>query len=306
MSYSTNFLEGYSVSNPQLDSAEKKKFLKNNLELSDYYLDYQNYSVLQNPFRKLPYYSACNIDGVLFKKVERKDNWKLEKKIPRTNQFGPELYELGKGKLDRGHLTKREDVQWGNDENLAKEAADSTFYYTNAVPQHKRLNRTIWKNIENYILHSETISQKLRVSVFTGPVLSENDPILSSLKLGMIQIPTLFWKVVFYESDDQTLHRVAFFTNQSNLLKRDRIIKPTVRKKDERRDLFMKFKQAETYQTNVAFIEKLTKMKFYEAKEKYLEDRPSKLILEKTNVRNKSKGNEQFERPKVELKNLIL
>ena len=61
-------------------------------------------------------------------------------------------------------MTRREDVQWGITDEAAQEAADSTFFYPNAVPQHKELNQRIWKRLENYILHTETRKKSLKLS----------------------------------------------------------------------------------------------------------------------------------------------
>ena len=73
MSYSETFLNKNIISTPKISGEELEKFHSDNLDLSKYYLDYQNYSLLHNPFRKFPYFTASNIDGALFKKIKRED-----------------------------------------------------------------------------------------------------------------------------------------------------------------------------------------------------------------------------------------
>src|SRR6185369_6425672 len=117
--------------------------------------NYINYSVVLSRTRKFPFFTASNIDGAKFKKVKRKDAWRKDKRINEKYQLGKELYGAEKSDFDRGHMTKREDVQWGDSVEEAKLGADSTFFFTNSVPQHAKLNQKIWLNLENYVLHKE-------------------------------------------------------------------------------------------------------------------------------------------------------
>jgi endonuclease G len=138
-------------------------------------IDYLNFSVQLSASRKFPIFTASNIDGQLFKIAARANDWKIDARVPQY-QWGKELYKAKKSDFDKGHMTKREDVQWGITRRIAQKAANSTFFYTNAVPQHRDLNQEIWKKLEDYILHTETRKRSLKVCVFTGPVLSRNDP----------------------------------------------------------------------------------------------------------------------------------
>lgn len=115
---------------------------------------YMNYSLMLSASRKFPFFTASNIHGKLLCKVKRNDAWKNDDRAGRY-QWGSKLYsaETKKDDFDKGHMTRREDVQWGHTEEEASAAAESTFYYTNAVPQHKNLNRKIWRRLEDYVLH---------------------------------------------------------------------------------------------------------------------------------------------------------
>jgi len=291
MSYSETFLNKNKISTPEISKEELEKFNSDSLELSKYYLDYQNYSLLHNPFRKFPYFTASNIDGALFKKIKREDlfsgsdRWSKDNRIPYSSQFGKELYSADKSDFDKGHMTKREDVQWGTDIESAKKAAESTFYYTNATPQLDRLNRGVWRKIEDYILHHEAVKSNLKISLFTGPALRNDDPeFVTIINNEQVKLPYLFWKVVYYLKEDD-LFRTGFITSQKKLLEKRRITKPISRGLSTTREHFTKFKDAETYQVKVSFIEKLCELQFAEATETFQDDTPEKLILSGIEVR---------------------
>ncbi len=277
--YDEKFISGKVVSLPKL-SADQAKDLVYDQEYRGI-LHYINYSLTLSASHKFPFYTATNIDGFLFKKVPRKDNWRKDDRVPRDVQFGKELYSAPLSYFDRGHMTKREDVQWGETIGIALNAAESTFYYTNAVPQHKDLNRDIWRSLEDYILHSETKQNELRINVFTGPVLSSSNPFfVTPIEGKQIQIPVLFWKVVVYPKGDGELYRVGFMMSQNKLLQSDNIIE-VLELEDE---LFMKFDDAATYQVNISLIEELTGLELPKANDPYSDSRTTKLVLNEIDI----------------------
>jgi endonuclease G len=242
---------------------------------------YINYSLQLSSSHKFPFYTATNIDGLQFKKVPRKDNWRKDNRVPKDTQWGTELYNAAKSNFDRGHMTKREDVQWGETIGIALNAADSTFYYTNAVPQHKDLNRDIWRSLEDYILHTEAKRNQLRICVFTGPVLSNFNPyFVTAINNVQIQIPSLFWKVVVFEKEDGKLYRVGFMMSQNKLLLNDNIIEQL--ESDDQ--IFMQFDDADTYQVNVSLIEELSGLEMPKANDSYTDERTTKLVLNEIDI----------------------
>ena len=253
-------------------------------ELMEPLLNYINYSIQLSSAHKFPYYTASNIDGKLFKKVPRTDNWRKDPRISADAQWGEELYRAAKSDFDKGHLTKREDVQWGDTMAMARSAADTTFYYTNAVPQHPDLNQKIWLSLEDYILHTETVDNALRVCVFTGPVLSNNNPFFVTPVLGdTMQLPMLFWKVVVYPKADGKLYRVAFMMSQNRLMMESGMIKGLALKIAEE-NLFMQFDDAETYQVNISLVETFSGLTMPAAIDSYTDERSTKLVLEEIDV----------------------
>lgn len=246
-------------------------------------VNYMNYSVQLSKSRKFPFFTASNIDGGLFKKANRAPSWKKDERV-KPYQWGQELYSSEKSDFDKGHMTKREDVQWGETPGLAQKAADSTFFYSNAVPQHKELNQQIWKSLEDYVLHSETKKKSLKVCVFTGPVLSKNDPaFVTEVKGETILIPIVFWKVVIFPKEDGKLYRVGFMMSQNKLLKENGIVEELEAATTED-ELFMQFDDAATYQVNVSLIEKLADLKLPKAIDSYNDERSVKLVLKEIDI----------------------
>lgn len=277
--YDEKFISNQTVPLPNLSTEQNEDLVLD--DGGNKVIKYINYSLQQSASHKFPFYTATNIDGLQFQKIPRKDNWRKDPRISKESQWGKELYSATKSDFDRGHMTKREDVQWGNTIGIALNAADSTFYYTNAVPQHKDLNRDIWRSLEDYILHTETKQNELRICVFTGPALSSSNPyFVTPINGKQIQIPSLFWKVVIFQKEDGHLYRVGFMMSQNKLLQENHIIEE-LESEDE---LFMQFKDADTYQVNISLIEEITGLEIPKAIDSYTDTRNTKLILEEIDI----------------------
>jgi endonuclease G len=265
--YSKYFLgKDHLLKPPVLNTKQKKDLVI--YDRDKYVLDYIHYSVVMSKMRRFAYYTAVNIDGTSWRDNKRKDNWKKDNRI--KEQLGDELYSAKKSDFDKGHLVRREDPEWG-DSTVAIQAGDSTFRYPNCVPQHKKLNQEIWAELESNILHKGAIGQQLRISVFTGPVLSDDDGVfVTRVNDQEVKIPNLFWKIVTWVKTDGKMYAVGFVQSQEKFLIEDGIIKklfvPAIRRlrrfTDE--DIFehLKFKDGKTYQVRIEEIENLTGLKF--------------------------------------------
>ena len=291
--YQQNFLgSDFKVPFPSL-SEDQKAFVAPVKNQHDNILHYHNFSLMQHAVRKFPFFTAANIDGNRFVSLKRtdvfdsgRDRWLKDKRIKYKHQWGSELYSAAKSDFDRGHMTKREDVQWGKNIASARKGAQSTFYYTNAVPQREELNREVWRMLENYILHDETVGQNLRINLLTGPVLRDEDPVfVTTVRNEHIRIPSLFWKVIYFVKPGGDLHRVAFLVGQENLLLKHNIVEPPERSRGFD-DPFSDFKLGETYQVKSTFVEKITGLTLPEAKDPFVDPRPSKLLMEEVNLRS--------------------
>lgn len=115
-------------------------------------LTYMHFSAAVSKSRRMPIFSACNIDGTAAQTVARTNVWKLDPRISPEYQILNEVYGNQRdGYFSRGHMTRRQDPDWGPEEIAAVADAD-TFHVTNAAPQVQRFNGGLWGSIEHYIL----------------------------------------------------------------------------------------------------------------------------------------------------------
>lgn len=263
-------------------------------------LDYIYYSVIQSKSRRVPIFSASNIYRIKFEKASRIGSFKKDRRINDDEQLTSNDYRqfnrIKSASIEKGHMTKREDVQWdiNGDEANAKKAAVSTFFYPNAAPQHDSLNNGPWKYLENSVIIKGRVPDPAKVSVFTGPVLDNIDPEFKErLKDGTIfKIPILFWKVIYYLKQDGNLYRAGFLMGQINPLKKDNLINEItfrdfelVEKKSSYKP-FLDFNEDENYQVPVSIIEELTKLKFQVAIDRHENIKPTILKLEQVQIRS--------------------
>jgi endonuclease G len=157
-------------------------------------LPYVHFTVVLDPARRLAAATAVNIDGARIVDVGRGDDWHLDERVPEDQQTGPAVY--ARNDLDRGHLVRRRDPVWGEPAEAAAANVD-TFCYTNAAPQAAEFNQgaELWVGLEDHVL-AYAEANDVRLSVFTGPVLDDNDPPYRGT-----QIPRMFWKVAAWTVD---------------------------------------------------------------------------------------------------------
>lgn len=170
-----------------------------------------HFTVLLDPARRLAAATAVNIDGAQLVDLERGDDWHLDPRVPANEQAGPELYV--RNDLDRGHLVRRRDPVWG-DLAVARQANFDTFAYPNAAPQASAFNQgeLLWVGLEDHVL-TYAKTHRSRLSVFTGPVLADDDPVYRG-----VGIPRLFWKVAAWSTAAGQLRSTAFVLDQTSLV----------------------------------------------------------------------------------------
>lgn len=186
-----------------------------------YILKYYKFSVIFNDFKKMPFISAINVDGDEDKRkdeTKRVDDWIRDTRIELDCQLNDKFY--AKSGFDRGHLSRREDANWGDDKYEAKRNADLTCVHTNACPQVPELNRSnrsgLWGKLEKIVLEKGAIKENGKtgkISVFSGPVFKDSDPIYKGVK-----IPMEFYKVILWKTDANKLKATAFKLSQSELV----------------------------------------------------------------------------------------
>lgn len=199
---------------PQLDPSIRHLAAPLLREPGETELEYTNFSIVMNKERRLPFFTAVNIDGEQLVSVPRDGNWTIDGRIARHHQLGNEAYT--RNPIDRGHMVRRRDPVWGP---KARQASRDTFVYTNAGLQHRELNQKEWLELENHILdHART--QDARLTVLTGPVFKPDDPAFDNK--GRVnpptQIPEEFWKLVVWNDPEEGLKGAAFVLSQEDLV----------------------------------------------------------------------------------------
>jgi endonuclease G len=186
---------------------------------------YTHFGVKYLGDRRQPLITAVNIDGAKSVPIKRTDDkWFLDRRIPLEQQLTQVDYD--DPEIDRGHLVKREDPNWGDDIVIgpdgptsvtATQANFDTFHYVNAALQTSKLNQgsKLWLGLETYLLESAR-SKGFKLSVFTGPVFRPDDP---EVKPGL-QAPLEFWKVaVMVNAETDALHATAYLLSQGELIR---------------------------------------------------------------------------------------
>lgn len=173
-------------------------------------LDYVHFTVMLDTVRRFARVTGVNLDGASLLDVPRGDDWALDERVPAEQQAGPEIYSAND--LDRGHLVRRRDPVWGEPAVAARANAD-TFRYPNAAPQASGFNQSkeLWLGLEDHVLAYADVN-RLRLSVFTAPVLEPGDPAYRG-----IRIPLRFWKVAAWNDGDE-LAAAGFVLDQAPLV----------------------------------------------------------------------------------------
>jgi endonuclease G len=212
-------------------------------------LKYTHYSVVHSVSRRMPWFTAVNVDGRLSRSLgrtdrdfEAADKWFLDPRLEEAVQLTPDLFD--RTDFDFGHMVRRQDPVWG-DLNTSRMANDDTFYITNATPQHHDLNTKTWLRLEDAVLEGAR-EGKLKVSVLTGPVLAPDDPTV----LG-VQVPTAFWKIVAWVEQGR-LRAAGFTQSQSKLVARLKV----------RPEAFDQLERVEEFQVPIRDIARATALDF--------------------------------------------
>jgi endonuclease G len=214
-----------------------------------------------NGKRRLAFFTACNIDGIQAKSVDRDtkivrplrpdspglerldqidaeaESWSGDCRIEAVEYAGEQFYERqkvpgfpnpnAKGRIARmfqkGHLIRRLDPCWGNDD-MALAAEEDTFHWTNCAPQVGFFNQgtadpgiigtgrgALWRAVENYVLRN-AVAMKQRITSFSGPIFDPDDRPYRGLK-----VPSRFFKVTVWAEDDE-LRSLAMIADQGKVI----------------------------------------------------------------------------------------
>ena len=235
--YKPDFLgAGLSVPAPTTSAGRKADMLLRDGAV--WVLDYHHYSLAMNAKRRLPMWTAANVDYSPERRAAGgaragfgSDKWVFDPRIPKEVQLGDQFYEPAR-QSDRGHIVRRQDSAWGDTETEVEFANSDTFHWTNCTPQHAAFNRAsapskyqlkegLWGGFEMYtqgqLLHGDT-----RACLLAGPILADDD-LEVDLGKGPVLVPRRFWKVVVVKSTDAKKGGVdayGFILSQDDLLQK--------------------------------------------------------------------------------------
>lgn len=210
-------------------------------------LPYTHFSVMMHAGRRMCVFSAVNIDGKKSLSVKgQRPRWRIDPRVPEALQIIEECYgRETEGKFSRGHMTRREDPNWGS-QAVAKQANTDTFHVTNACPQMQPFNAGIWNGLEDYALQNAR-QDDMRIAVFTGPVFRDDDPPFDSEASVPLLIPVTFWKVIAFIHDNTgKLTATGYTMSQRDFLPGAEFV----------------FGQHGTFQTPLSIIEQMTDLSF--------------------------------------------
>jgi endonuclease G len=187
---------------------------------------YLHFSVVMNPARRLAWFVAYNM-APRSDDVRRGDRWQPDPALPLA--FQPQNEHFRGTGFDRGHLVAPTAVSWGG-ERPAQLANRQSFFWTNTVPQHPKMNQQWWLAVE--LWERRLVAARGRLSALAGPVLRDDDPphggaeqTIGRLRLRQnFRLPRGFWKVVVAEGSARRtgqggrLEAAAFVWDQETLL----------------------------------------------------------------------------------------
>lgn len=214
-------------------------------------LDYHHFSVVMHRTRRLAIYSAASVDfNGRFALTRPKDVWRVDPRIAVAAQITEAFYV--KNQFDRGHLTRREDLEYGATRDQALTAAADTCHWTNCTPQHARFNESsqLWQGLEKHILEQAVDKNSFRAQVITGPVFDPMDPVLEGF--ADTPYPLRFWKVVAAINASGKLFATAYVLDQRGVIDQHGI----------RGAPEVPFTPYKTFQTTISEVERLTGLTF--------------------------------------------
>jgi len=210
-------------------------------------LHYHNYSVVMHKRRRFAIYSAANVSFAnRFDMSRPEDVWRIDPRISADHQIGNFYYKSNQ--FDRGHLTRREDLEYGPSPKAALESAGDTCHYSNSTPMHAQFNQNkqIWQGIERHVLEEAIVNGRFDAQILTGSIFDEDDP-----EYKDIQYPLQYWKVVAAINSKGDLFATAFIASQAEVIDQFGIEVTEI-----------PIGPFKTFQTKISEVERLTGLSF--------------------------------------------
>lgn len=266
--YSAEFLNR-NIKLPKIKDELRKHLAKNQSpgRNGEDYLDYTHFSVMFNKDKKLPFYTAVNIEGASNEiarvhDARSGDSWFADTRLQIDGEnFQYSNSEYTNSGFQRGHMVRFYDPAWGRLQKQRKVAMGDTFHFTNCCPQVGKFNAGVWNDLEDYCL-ARSIFQDGKISVFTGPIFNK------AKEINGLLVPLNFWKVIIYNKGKAVeamgfliSHELAMHKLLSEVAVMEaKQVKPTLKQEDIER-LFEK-KDLKRWTVKIQLIEEKTGITF--------------------------------------------
>lgn len=253
--YKNNFLgDDFLVDLPTITPQLAGSIVRDSSLRDDIILDYPNFSVVMNSEYRQAIYSAANVN---FNNIRGKGrDFRIDTRIDANLQLDNIYYkDIGRMKnpYDRGHLTRRAAVAWGDTQKDANDASKDSCFFTNISLQHRNFNQDEWHAIEKSIQSNNSDSNN-KFNIFTGTIFTPLDRFIEPTRnLKPARIPSGFWKVITYiGKTSQKLEVNAFIAYQD-----DEAISAMNQVLNNNQ-----VKAFDLYQVSTTLVEELTGLKF--------------------------------------------
>ena len=183
-------------------------------------IPYINFSLLMSKSTRQALFSAANVDNSLMKIVPSKQGrrWFIDERVGRDNQIPNHPYVSTQ--WDRGHLTRRTAVTWGETQDIAVNASNDSCAYTNACMQHENFNEDEWRAVEELVSKFKFSNQ---LTVMTGPIFTKTDRFyIRNFGDYPVRIPSAFWKIISYVRNGSLETLAYIFFQDIEAIKSDR------------------------------------------------------------------------------------
>lgn len=162
--------------------------------------------------RRIPLWAAYAV-ATTERNVEMRREFRRDPALPTNMQSTKQDYRFAKVEqglnFDRGHLISPQDIRY-----KGSLAVIEAHYYTALTPQTPALNRGIWAKLERA---TRALAARLerQVYVLDGPLFTDGQPTLT-IGPNRIPVPTHFFRVMTWVSDEGTLKTSAYLMPNDN------------------------------------------------------------------------------------------
>ncbi|MDW6003973.1 DNA/RNA non-specific endonuclease [Vibrio mangrovi] len=196
--YTNDFLPGFFIEMPTPNLAVQGDILQPpGLPEGKVVVPYIHYSLLMSKSTKQALCSAANVDNSKQQTISgaKGRKWFIDDRVGKEHQIINDAYTGTP--WDRGHLTRRTAVTWG-DYSTALAASNDSCAFTNACMQHENFNEDEWR-VPELAVANFNMAKENRLNIMTGPVFTLCDRFFTKGPgFDPVRIPSGFWKTITY------------------------------------------------------------------------------------------------------------